>query len=72
MLKRNSFYLWETFGAEYAKSLDFHPKWNDFQSGFNNGEILEKDYYSVGGGFVATQEDNSIESHCIRTPYPLS
>ena len=32
----------ETFGAEYAKIFRFHPQWNDFQSGFNNGEILEK------------------------------
>jgi L-serine dehydratase len=52
------------------ESLDFHPNGMIFKAVFNNGEILEKDYYSVGGGFVATQEDNSIESHCIRTPYP--
>ena len=54
------------------KSLDFHPNGMIFKAVFNNGEILEKDYYSVGGGFVATQEDNSIESHCIRTPLSLS
>ena len=52
------------------KSLDFHPNGMIFRAVFENGEVLEKDYYSVGGGFVATQEDNSIESHCIRTLYP--
>lgn len=52
------------------KSLDFHPNGMIFKAIFEDGETLEKDYYSVGGGFVATKEDNSIESHCIRTLYP--
>lgn len=52
------------------KSLDFHPNGMIFKAIFKNGEILEKDYYSVGGGFVATREDNSIENQCIRTLYP--
>lgn len=52
------------------KSLDFHPNGMIFKAVFNNEEILVKDYYSVGGGFVATKEDNSIESHCVRTLYP--
>lgn len=52
------------------KSLDFHPNGMIFKAVFKNGEILVKDYYSVGGGFVATKEDNSIESHCVRTLYP--
>ena len=52
------------------KSLDFHPNGMVFKAIFENGEILEKDYYSVGGGFVATKEDNSIKDYCIRTVYP--
>ena len=52
------------------KSLDFHPNGMIFRAVFNDGEVLEQDYYSVGGGFVATQENNSIEEHCIRTLYP--
>lgn len=52
------------------KSLDFHPNGMIFKAIFENGEILEKDYYSVGGGFVATQEENFIENFCVRTPYP--
>jgi L-serine dehydratase len=49
------------------KSLDFHPNGMIFKAIFENGEILERDYYSVGGGFVATKEDNSIKENCIRT-----
>ena len=52
------------------KSLDFHPNGMVFKAIFENGEILERDYYSVGGGFVATKEDNSIKDNCIRTVYP--
>lgn len=52
------------------KSLDFHPNGMIFRAVFNSGEELVQDYYSVGGGFVATQEEVSVESSCIRTLYP--
>ena len=52
------------------KSLDFHPNGMVFKAIFENGEILEKDYYSVGGGFVATKEDNSIKDYFIISVYP--
>lgn len=52
------------------KSLDFHPNGMIFKAVFNDATVLEQDYYSVGGGFVATKEENSIESHCVRTLYP--
>lgn len=52
------------------KSLDFHPNGMIFRVVFNDGEELDQDYYSVGGGFVATREDNSLEDRCIRTLYP--
>ncbi len=52
------------------KSLDFHPNGMIFKAVFDNDEVLERDYYSVGGGFVATQEENTIKDNCIRTDYP--
>lgn len=52
------------------KSLEFHPNGMIFRAVFNDGTELTQDYYSVGGGFVATREDNSIQDHCIRTLYP--
>ena len=52
------------------KSLDFHPNGMIFRAVFENGEELLQDYYSVGGGFIATQEENSFEQSCIRTLYP--
>lgn len=53
-----------------SKSLDFHPNGMIFRAVFENGEEISQDYYSVGGGFVATQEENSIENNCVRTLYP--
>lgn len=52
------------------RSLDFHPNGMIFKAVFQDGTVMEKDYYSVGGGFVATQEDNTFKDSCIRTPYP--
>lgn len=53
-----------------SKSLDFHPNGMIFKAFFEDGTELIQDYYSVGGGFIATQEKNSIEKDCIRTLYP--
>lgn len=52
------------------KSLDFHPNGMIFRAVFSDGEILEQDYYSVGGGFVVTKEDTSISPYSVRTLYP--
>lgn len=52
------------------RSLDFHPNGMIFKAVFENGEEITQDYYSIGGGFIATQEENSYETHCVRTLYP--
>jgi L-serine dehydratase len=52
------------------KTLDFHPNGMIFRAVFKNGEELIQDYYSIGGGFIATQNENSMEKSCIRTLYP--
>ncbi len=52
------------------KNLDFHPNGMIFRAVFNDGTELEQDYYSIGGGFIATQNENSMEKMCIRTLYP--
>lgn len=52
------------------KSLDFHPNGMIFRAVFEDGKELVQDYYSVGGGFVATREEVSVDRSCIRTLYP--
>lgn len=51
-------------------TLDFHPNGMIFKAIFDNGDVFEQDYYSVGGGFIATQNESSFEKMCIRTLYP--
>ncbi|WP_027376301.1 L-serine ammonia-lyase [Kaistella palustris] len=52
------------------RSLDYHPNGMIFRAVFIDGKELVQDYYSVGGGFIATREASSYENHCIRTLYP--
>ena len=68
--KKIPFVYGENLVLNMEKSLDFHPNGMIFKAIFENDEFLERDYYSVGGGFVATKEDNSIKENCIRTLYP--
>lgn len=53
-----------------SKTLDYHPNGMIFRAIFEDGRELIQDYYSVGGGFIATQNENSYEKHCVRTLYP--
>ncbi|UKJ07426.1 L-serine ammonia-lyase [Solitalea lacus] len=55
---------------EYDKSLPFHANGMEFIAVFNNGQLMSRKYYSVGGGFVATEHDNTINQNAIVTPYP--
>ena len=51
-------------------TLDFHPNGMIFKAIFENDEELIQDYYSVGGGFISTQNESSYENMCVRTLYP--
>jgi L-serine dehydratase len=50
--KKIPFVYGENLVLNMEKSLDFHPNGMIFKAIFENDEILERDYYSVGGGFV--------------------
>lgn len=52
------------------KSLDYHPNGMIFRAIFKDGQELTQDYYSIGGGFVATQEATSAAPFSIRTLCP--
>lgn len=52
------------------KSLDFHPNGMIFKAVFNDGTEFEQDYYSIGGGFVTTQEKTSVDEVSTHTQYP--
>lgn len=50
--------------------LAFHANGMRFEAFLSNGEGFSEEYYSVGGGFVATEEDKIINKDPIQTPYP--
>lgn len=52
------------------ESLPFHPNGMIFRAVFQDGSELVQDYYSIGGGFITTQEETTNENFCIRTLYP--
>ena len=51
-------------------SLDFHPNGMTFIATTIDGKVFSENYYSVGGGFVATDDLNTIFENLIITPYP--
>lgn len=55
---------------DFDKSLEFHPNGMRFLATLNDGSVIEKDYFSIGGGFVVTQEDQEIRNHSVETKYP--
>ncbi|MFM2156275.1 MAG: hypothetical protein RL516_1024 [Bacteroidota bacterium] len=52
------------------KSMPQHPNTLVFEANLKSGEAITRNYYSVGGGFVATDEANTINKSAIVTPYP--
>lgn len=68
--KEVDFVYGENLILNKKESLAFHPNGMIFKAVMDTGETVAQDYYSVGGGFVATKEENSIEKLCIRTLYP--
>jgi L-serine dehydratase len=55
---------------EKLVTLEYHPNGMLFVALTKDGQKIEEKYYSVGGGFVATEEINTITENAIVTPYP--
>lgn len=53
-----------------TKNLDFHPNGMIFKAVFKDGTELEQDYYSIGGGFVTTKDETSVDEVATTTKYP--
>ena len=55
---------------KYDESLDFHPNGMRFVARLKNNTTLERDYFSIGGGFVVREDDQEIRNHSVETKYP--
>ena len=55
----------------FAESLPFHPNAVTFQAFLNNGKAISETYYSIGGGFVVKEGENSNANEQVELPFPI-
>lgn len=68
--KRIPFVYGQNLILNKERFLDFHPNGMIFKAIFENGGVLVKDYYSIGGGFVVANDENLINENAIVSSYP--
>jgi L-serine dehydratase len=54
-----------------TESLPYHPNALTFLALFNNGNTIAETYYSVGGGFVKKEGEETIAANGIQLPFPI-
>ncbi len=54
----------------FQESLPFHPNALTFQAFLDNEQAISQTFYSIGGGFVITGDQNEIEQRREALPYP--
>ncbi|GAA4805318.1 L-serine ammonia-lyase [Olivibacter ginsenosidimutans] len=55
----------------YTESLPFHPNAVTFQAFFHDGTAHSETYYSVGGGFVVQEHQDSLDREEVDLPFPV-
>ena len=55
-----------------TESLPFHPNALSFLATTRNGEAIAETYYSVGGGFVVKEGEQSSSSSMVQLPFPIN
>ncbi len=56
----------------FTETLPFHSNGLTFLAAFENGEQLAETYYSVGGGFVQKEGEQTLTTTSIQLPYPIN
>jgi len=54
-----------------TESLPFHPNALTFLCTLNDGREMAATFYSIGGGFVVKEGENSSENDIIELPFPI-
>jgi len=52
-------------------ALPFHPNGILFKAHLENGDLIEEKYYSIGGGFIVTENEADNSENPINFPYPV-
>lgn len=56
----------------FGESLPFHPNALSFLVSLDNGADLSETYYSVGGGFVVQEGEDSNAKNPVMLPFPVN
>lgn len=54
-----------------GESLPYHPNALSFLAGFHSHEPIAETYYSIGGGFIEKENENTSEKKPIQLPFPI-
>jgi L-serine dehydratase len=54
-----------------TESLPFHPNAVTFLASFNDGTSIAETYYSIGGGFVVKENEQSTGHAQVQLPFPV-
>lgn len=55
----------------YAESLPAHPNAVTFQALLRDGKAISETYYSIGGGFVSKEGEDSEQKTHVDLPFPV-
>lgn len=55
----------------YAETLPFHPNAMTFTAEWNDGYQLAETWYSIGGGFVKKEGEETAAGASIQLPFPI-
>jgi L-serine dehydratase len=56
----------------FSETLPFHPNALSFLVTLKNGEAISETYYSVGGGFVIREGEETRRSSAVQLPFPIN
>jgi L-serine dehydratase len=54
-----------------TESLPYHPNALTFLVAFHNGDSIAETYYSIGGGFVKKEGEESTAGSSVQLPFPI-
>lgn len=55
----------------FSESLPFHPNAVSFLASLRNGEDLAETWYSIGGGFVVKEGEETDSTEQVQLPFPV-
>jgi L-serine dehydratase len=56
----------------FSESLPFHPNAVSFLATLYTGEAVAETYYSVGGGFVVKEGEQTNHASAVQLPFPIN